>query len=253
MTGWKKKYECRNNIKMEYKMVNNIKKKVILVITAHPDDLEFGCSGTVAKFAKEGYEIFSLIITDGSKGSHILKLNSAKLVKVREEEAKKSADILGIKDVFFLKFKDGEIENTLNLRKEIVKIIRKVKPYIVFGFDPTGFNFENPYRSHRDHRVAAETVFDAVYPAAGNISFFPELIKQKYLPHQIEEIWFFAAEKPNRIIDISQTIQLKIKALLQYASQVDPAAIAKRIKSMARRFAGKKKYVEAFRVMKFNH
>lgn len=230
-----------------------LNKKTILVVTAHPDDLEFGCSGTVAKLAKEGHEIFSLIITDGSKGSHILKLSPAKLAKIREEEAEKSADILGIKDIFFLKFKDGEIENIPILRKEIVKVIRRIKPDIIFSFDPAGLNFENPYRSHRDHRVAAETVFDAVYPAAGSISFFPELAKQKYLPHQVEEIWFFATEKTNRIIDISQTMRLKLKALFQYTSQVDPAAVEKRVKSMARRFAGKKKYVEAFRVMKFNH
>ena len=225
----------------------------ILAIAAHPDDLDFSSAGTIAKLAKEGNEIFYLIISDGSKGSHKVGFGGKKLADVRKKEQKEAAEFLGVKGVFFLGLKDGEIENTRSLRKEIVRLVRKVKPDIVFSFDPANLGFENPFRSHRDHRMAGEAVFDAIYPAAGNVSFFPELIRQGYKPHEIKEIWFFGSPKPNKFIDISQTIAKKIKDLSFHKSQIkDINEVEKRIKSWARKSGAKKgiKYAEAFRVVK---
>ena len=229
-------------------------KKKFLAISAHPDDLEFTCAGTTAALVQKGNEVNYLIISDGSKGGHKVKLSSKKLAKIRQTEQKRAANVLGVKNVFFLGLKDGEIENTQSLRKKIVQIIRKVKPEIILSFDPANSSFDNPYRLHRDHRQTAEAVFDSIYPAAGSASFFPELLKQGYSPHQIKEIWFFAAEKPNKFINISKTLDKKIEALFQHSSQIaDLKGVEKRVKTWAKS-AGKKKkyqYAEVFRVLKF--
>lgn len=230
-------------------------KKRILAIGAHPDDLDFSCAGTIAELIKEGSEVYYLIISDGSKGGHRVGLDGEKLAKIRKKEQEEAAMALKVERVSFLGFKDGEIENTKSLRKKIVKAIRQVKPDIVFCFDPANLDFENPYRSHRDHRKAGEAVFDAVYPAAGSMFFFPELLKKGYKPHQIKEIWFFGWSKPNKFIDITKTIEKKIKALFCHKSQIaDMKKVEKRVRDWARK-AGKKKgykYAEAFRILKYD-
>ncbi|MBI2038295.1 MAG: PIG-L family deacetylase [Candidatus Nealsonbacteria bacterium] len=229
------------------------KPNKILAIGAHPDDLDFSCAGTTAKLTRQGSEIVYLIISDGGKGSHKVKVSASKLAKIRKEEQKRAAKAVGVKEVIFLGLKDGEIENTKLLRKEIVKVIRKTKPDIVFSFDPA-INFESPYRSHRDHRLAGEAVFDAIYPASGNESFFPELLRQGYKSHQVKEIWFFGSPKPNKFIDIAKTVGDKIKALSYHQSQiVSLKEVEKRVKDWARSSGKKKgyKYAEAFRVVKF--
>lgn len=227
-------------------------KKRILVISPHPDDLDFGCSGTIAKLTEERNKVSYLIVSDGSKGNHKIKVNEKKLVKIRKEEQKKAAGIVGVKEVFFLGEKDGEIENTKSLRKKLVRLIRKIKPDIIFSFDPANKAFDNFYRYHRDHRMTAEAVFDAVYPALGSESFFPELLKQGYKPHQIKEVWFFATQKPNKLVNISRTIKRKIKALSCHQSQIaEIKTVEKRIKEWARKVGGRKYlYAEGFRVVK---
>ncbi|MDO8435874.1 MAG: PIG-L deacetylase family protein [bacterium] len=231
-------------------------KNKFLAISAHPDDLDFTCAGTISKMAQENNEVFYLIISDGSKGSHKVKFSSKKLAKIRQTEQKRAANVLGVNNVFFLGLKDGEIENTQFLRKKIVQIIRKVKPEIILSFDPANHSFDNPHRFHRDHRQTAEAVFDSIYPAAGSASFFPELLKQGYQPHQIKEIWFFATEKPNKFIDITQTIDKKIEALSQHSSQIaDLKAIENKVRAWSK-IAGKKKgyrYAEFFRMLKFKN
>lgn len=227
-------------------------KKNILAIAAHPDDLDFTSAGTLAGFAEEGTEIFYLIISDGSKGSHKINAGERKLAEIRKKEQISAAEVVGAKEVFFLGKKDGEIENTKELRKELVKKIREIKPNIVMSFDPAGFDFSNP-RSHRDHRMAAETAFDALYPAAGNKSFFPELLTQGYLPHTPDEIWFFATAKPNKVIDITKTLQKKTEALSSHKSQIENKdELVKKIKEWAKTTALKEKfkYGEQFRVIK---
>ncbi|MFQ6049610.1 MAG: PIG-L deacetylase family protein [Candidatus Paceibacterales bacterium] len=228
-------------------------KNKILAISAHPDDLDFACAGTTAKLVKEGNEVFYLIVSDGSKGTRKVKFSQNKLTKIRKKEQKKAAKVLGVKKVFFLGLMNGEIENTKSLRKELVKIIRRMKPDIIFSFDPGNLSFDNIYRFHRDHRQVAEAVFDAIYPAVHNSAFFPELLKKGYKPYRIKEIWFFATANPNKFVDITKTIEKKIEALSCHQSQIfDIKEIAKRIKNWAKK-AGRKrkyKYAELFRVVK---
>jgi len=233
--------------------MNQSKKTKVLVFSPHPDDLDFSCSGAVAKWTKEGQEVYYCIISGGCKGSHKTKVSEIELRKIREGEQKKAAGIVGAKKVIFLREKDGEVENTKELRKKLVKVIREVRPDIVLSFDPANINFDNFYRAHRDHRLGAEAVFDAIYPAANSEAFFPEIAK-KYPPHQIKELWFFATNKPNVFIDISKTIDKKLEALKQHESQIEDfkrieKTIIKWAKESGKR--AKMKYVEEFRVMKF--
>ncbi|MDO8424576.1 MAG: PIG-L deacetylase family protein [bacterium] len=230
------------------------KAKRILAIGAHPDDLDFSCAGTTAKLTREGDEFFYLIVSDGSKGGIDIKLNAKKLVEVRKKEQAEAAKFLKVKNVTFLGLKDGEVENTKSLRREIVREIRKIKPDTVFCFDPSIVVFDNPYRFHRDHRQSGEAAFDAIYPASSSPFFFPELLKQGHKPHQIKEIWFFSSSKPNKFINITSTIDSKLKALSFHRSQIaDMKAVEKRVRDWAKK-SGKKsgyKYAEAFRIIKF--
>jgi len=228
-------------------------KKVILAVGAHPDDLDFSSSGTFARFAKEGSEIFYLIVSDGSNGGHKVKFGGKKLAAIRKKEQMAAAGILGLKEVFFLGLKDGEVENTKSLRRELVKVIRRIKPDIVFCFDPANLAFDSPKPFHRDHRQLAEAVFDAVYPAAGSSFFFPEILRQGYKPHQPREIWFFASLKPNKFVDISGFIEKKMDVLFCHESQLsDKEAIRQRIIDRAKKVGKPKglKYAEAFRILK---
>jgi len=228
-------------------------KKTILAVGAHPDDLDFSSAGTIAKFAREGGEVFYLIISDGSRGGHKVKFAGRKLAGIRKKEQLAAARVLGVKNVFFLNLQDGEIENTRLLRKKIVKAVRKTRPDIVFCFDPANLAFDGPKLFHRDHRQAAEAVFDAVYPAAGSPFFFPELLRQGYEPHQPKEIWFFGSARPGKFVDISPTMEKKITALFCHESQLpDKEGIRKRIVDRARKTGKVKglKYAEAFRTLK---
>ena len=232
-----------------------MQKQKFLVISPHPDDLDFACAGTIAKLTREGNIVEELIISDGSKGSHKLGFGGRKLAKIREAEEIAAAVILGALKVHFLREIDGEVENTRELRKKLVEKIREIRPDIVLSFDPAGLSFESVYRSHRDHRMAAEAVFDALYPAAGNASFFPELLKKGVLPHKSREVWFFSALRPNKFVNIEKTIELKLRALQCHKSQIaEGVSMAKRIRERAKDTAkGKRmKYAESFRVIELD-
>lgn len=227
-----------------------------LVISPHPDDLDFGCAGTVAKLTREGNRVEYLIVSDGSKGSNAADFDGKKLAAVRKREQENAARAVGVTRVAFLGEVDGEVENTKRLRKKLVEHIRKSKADVVLTFDPSSLQFESVYRSHRDHRQAAEAVFDAIYPAVGSPAFFPELLKQGLKPHQIEEIWFFASPRPNKVVDITHTIDRKLKALFSHTSQFkDEKELERLIRKRAAAEGRKKsmKYAEAFRVIDFKH
>lgn len=223
------------------------KLKKILVFSPHPDDSDFGVAGTIAKLAKEGYDITLCVITDGRRG---VPLSTKKAISIRSKEQLKAAKILGIKKVIFLKEEDGNLENTPKVREKLVRVIRQEKPDIIFSFDPANLEFDSFYRFHRDHRIVAEAVFDAVYPEAGSAQYYPYLIKQGLKPHPVREIWFFATHKPNKFIDISPTMNLKIKALAAHKSQVrNIKEVSTKIKMWAKKAGATKKmqYVECFR------
>jgi LmbE family N-acetylglucosaminyl deacetylase len=230
--------------------------KKFLVISPHPDDSDFGCAGTVINLVQAGSEVEYLIVSDGSKGSHVVGFGGEKLAAMREQEQRAAAGIAGVQTVRFLREVDGEMENTQSLRKKLVAAIRQVKPDIVLSFDPSSLLFESVYRSHRDHRVIAEAVFDAVYPGVGNSSFFPELAEEGYAPHQVEELWFFATPRPNKWVDVSGVFETKLQALFAHTSQFeDKNDVEERLRNKANAEGKEKnmKYAECFRVVDFIH
>lgn len=216
------------------KSVVNTSKKTILAVGAHPDDIDIGCSGTIGKFVEESSQVYYLVLTDGSKGSEDPQISSAELTKIRQQEQQAAADILGVKKIFFLNFVDGELENTPILRKEIIKIIRQVKPNTVICWDPTLYYDENRSMvNHPDHRKGGEAVLDCVYPFARNARTFPELLDEGLQPHVVEELLLINFSKANYFIDISSVIDKKIKALATHKSQFrNIDEFGKRIKEM---------------------
>jgi LmbE family N-acetylglucosaminyl deacetylase len=200
-----------------------------MVITAHPDDSEFGAGGTVAKLVKDGYEVTYCILTNGNKGSGDRGMTPERLVLMREEEQRNAARVLGVETVDFLGFPDGELEDTRESRMAVTAAIRRHRPDLVIA--------QNPHRtkslgaSHRDHRIAAGIALDCVYPLARDHMSFPELIAQGLEPHKVKEVYLMWWESPDMVVDISETIDLKIKALACHVSQMkDMVAVEKRVR-----------------------
>ena len=192
----------------------------VLIISPHPDDLDFGCSGTIAKWSREGKQIAYVICTSGDKGTDDPQMKPEVLASIREEEQRMAANAVGVRDVMLLRLKDGELENNREFRKILVRMIRLYRPAIVLSMDPANTRFENPYVSHSDHRATALATFDAIFPAARNRNYFPELLGEGLLPHPVGEIYFFGTDHPNTWIDISETIQAKIASLRCHISQM---------------------------------
>ena len=196
------------------------RKKKFLVFSAHPDDLDFGCAGTTATLTAKGYEVVYCILTNGEKGTHKVKQTREEMIAMREREQQAAGRVVGVEKVIFLRNTDGDLEHTREVRREVTRVIRQVMPDIVLSMDPANHAFDSFYRFHRDHRVTAEIVFDAIYPGVGSDSFFPELAQEDILPHQIEEVWFYSPEKPNHYVNINAIIGKKIPALARHESQI---------------------------------
>ena len=229
-------------------------KKKFLVFSPHPDDVDFGCSATVAKLTSEGNEVVYCILTNGEKGVHKVNQSKRSMMLVREREQRAAGNVVGVHEIIFLREVDGTLENTPALRKRLVRVMREVRPDVVIAQDPGNQTFDGFGRFHRDHRVTAETVFDSIYPAVGSKGFFPELAEKDILPHQIKEVWFWGTDKPNLFIDVSKTIERKIEALRAHKSQIqDMKVVEERMRTRARDAAKKKKmkYAETFRRLMF--
>jgi len=192
----------------------------VMVISPHPDDVDFGCSGTIAKWRRLGVDIIYVICTSGDKGTDFA-VAPEKMAATREKEQLAAAQIVGVRQVDFLRLRDGELENNREFRKLLVRVLRQYRPDIVVAMDPANVSFENAYVSHADHRAAALAAFDAIYPAARNRNFFPELLEEGLLPHAVNRIYFFGTAAPNTWIDISETIETKIEALRAHKSQME--------------------------------
>ena len=216
----------------------------VMVITAHPDDSEFGAGGTVARLVKEGKQVTYCIVTDGSKGSGDRAMTPDRLVKIREEEQRAAARVLGVETVDFLGFPDGELEDTHQSRMAVTAAIRRHRPDLIVTQNP--HRTKNLFASHRDHRITAGLVLDVVYPLARDHMAFPELLAQGLEPHKVKEIHLMWWEDPEVVVDISDTIDLKFKALACHASQIqDMVAVEARVRDRAARFGRLKGYTYA--------
>jgi LmbE family N-acetylglucosaminyl deacetylase len=204
----------------------------VMVLTAHPDDAEFGAGGTIAKLVKEGREVTYVIVTNGDKGSADRAMTPERLVPIRQEEQRNAARVLGVVGVVFLGYEDGEVEDTRRLRLDITRQIRRWRPDLVITQNPHRA-YTNFFAWHRDHRVTAGVVLDCVYPLARDHMAFPELLPE-HEPHKIREVYLIQWEQPGLVIDITETMDLKLKAIACHASQVaDLKAVETRVRRRA--------------------
>lgn len=194
--------------------------KIVLGIAAHPDDLDVGAGGTIASFAAQGAEVHYLILTDGGKGSDDLSMTTAQLIETRHNEQKAALEIVGGKSITFLDYPDGELEITMELKRQIVKSIRAIKPDVVITMDPTVvYVAEHGIINHPDHRAAGQATLDAVFPLARDRLTFPELFAEGYLPHKTPTVLMVNFSSSNFTVDITETFNTKIEALKAHASQ----------------------------------
>ena len=197
-------------------------QKKILIVLAHPDDPEFFMGATIARWGTLGHEIRYCLLTTGQKGSQDINQKPEDLAAIRRIEQQNAADALKVKSVEFLDYVDGEVIPDLEMRKKIVRIIRKYKPQIVISSDPLNFFPGDNRVNHPDHRAAGQAVLEAVFPAAGNPLFFPELISDENLvPVNVEELWFSIPAEANLVVDVSHYFDDKIKAILCHRSQIN--------------------------------
>jgi len=230
--------------------------KRVMGIFAHPDDPEFFCGGTFARWAAEGAEIVFVLATSGDKGSSDPEMTSERLVAIREEEERNAAKALGVKDVIFLRYKDGELEPNLDLRRDIVRQIRLFKPNIVVTGDPTVFWFGDRGLNHPDHRAIGEAVCAAVYPTARDRLNFPSMETDEHLePHKVKQLFISATQSPNIKVDVTDYVETKIKALREHKSQIaDMDGMAERLRKNVdpEALEEQPRIMDAFRVITFD-
>jgi LmbE family N-acetylglucosaminyl deacetylase len=199
-----------------------LKPKVVLGVAAHPDDLDFGSSGTLASFAKDGADVHYLILTDGSSGTSDKSLSPKELVKIRRAEQQAAVKAIGGKQAHFLDYPDGQLEVTMQLKKDIVRVIRTVRPDVVITMDPSMlYSVSRGFINHPDHRAAGQATLDAVFPLARDHLAFPDLYKSGLEPHKTKTVLLTNFDNRNYIVDISKTFDKKIAALKAHASQVE--------------------------------
>jgi LmbE family N-acetylglucosaminyl deacetylase len=223
-----------------------------MVIVAHPDDPEFFCGGTIAVWSRAGTEIIYLVLTNGNKGSDDPAMTPARLIEVRRKEQRAAANLLGVKSIIFLNEPDGELRATLQLRQQVVREVRRHRPQVVICPDPTAYYFGNTYVNHPDHRAAGRVALEAIFPAARNRMYHPELLNEGLLPHTVREIYLIGALQPDRWVDITDVMDLKIQAIRSHASQLaDPEGIIERVRQRAEGVDeyGRSVYREAFRYL----
>jgi len=227
----------------------------ILVILAHPDDPEFFCGATLARWARAGHEIHYLLLTCGDKGFDDPTATSDHICAVRQAEQNAAAAIIGVKTVRFLDHEDGYLVPSIELRREVVRTIRQIKPDILVTCDPTHLFAGDYYINHPDHRYAGQVVLDAVFPAVNNPFFFPELIKNEGLqPHKVREVWVSLTGNPTVTLDVTNTWEIKVLALKEHKSQIgDPKEFEQRMRARKSEKSTEENeyYEENFRVIKF--
>ncbi len=202
-----------------------------MVIVAHPDDPDFFCGGTIARWAHEGVELTYLICTRGDKGSDDPAMAPERLAEIREAEQWAAARTLGVGRVIFLDYHDGELEPSLALRGDIVRQLRRYRPEVVITPDPTTRFSRGVYPNHADHRVVGDATLDAIYPAAGLPLYYPEHLAEGLEPHRVSEVYLCVTNEPDTWVDTTDYIDLRIAALRCHTSQLkDPAALEKRIR-----------------------
>nr|BBH85430.1 GlcNAc-PI de-N-acetylase [Thermosporothrix sp. COM3] len=215
----------------------------ILFVLAHPDDAEFLAAGTVARLVEEGCHVHYLLVTRGDKGDDDGDLTPEEVARIREREQREAAQVLGVETVTFLDgYFDGEVEPTMQLRRELAHVIRRWKPDVLFTLDPWRRG-----EIHPDHRAVGFCALDALASARGRL-YFPEQLTEGVTPHKIQQVYLFPTDKPNHWVDISPVLEKKIAALQCHASQVKGSSVRERVKRRAMLAGAEHRlaYAEAF-------
>ena len=220
--------------------------KRALVIVAHPDDAEFLCGGTVARWVSEGWEVAFVLVTSGDKGSHDEEITSERLAAIREDEERAAASTLGVSECVFLGHPDGFVEDTAELRGKIVREIRRFKPDVAITWDPYSRG-----HNHRDHRLTGQAALDALYPLSRSHLYYPEHMDEGLEPHRVREALLAGTDRPNHHVDVSKFFGKKMKALQCHKSQMSRYGFGEVRKRVRQRMAevGKEagfKLAEAF-------
>jgi LmbE family N-acetylglucosaminyl deacetylase len=218
-----------------------------MVIVAHPDDAEFTMAGTISLWTRSGCQVTYVICTDGNAGSHEPGMTREKLAQIRRGEQHAACATLGVDDVVFLGYDDGQLQPSLQLRRDLVRVIREYKPEVVLTSDPTRLFGGDNYINHPDHRAAGQAALDAVAPASGMPLLWPEV----GAPHRVAQVYVYGNDQANLWVDISDTVEIKIEALKKHASQLGDWDPTERIKGWSAQ-TGKDRglaHAESFRVI----
>lgn len=191
-----------------------------VAIFAHADDIEFGVAGTIARWTDAGTQVTYVIVTDNSAGSNKPETDLVELIEIRRQEALASAAVVGVNDLRFLGYKDGTLQPTMELRRDLTRIIREIRPQAVMTFDPTTIIAGDFYVNHPDHRATGEAAVYAVFPSAGTRPIFPELLLEGYEPHDVERLYLTLTMHGNHFVDITASVERKIEALRCHKSQI---------------------------------
>src|SRR3990172_9321432 len=225
-----------------------------IVIVAHPDDIEFSCAGTIARWLKSGTRVAYVLCTSGEVGFSKSDMTREEAAMIRESEQRQAAGIIGVEEVIFMREPDGLLQPTLDLRKKLVREIRRFRPEVVICGDPTRVWAGETYINHPDHRAAAAAALDATFPAAGQPLLFQELADEGLTAHKPRKVFVNTWDGGDTFVNIEETIDLKIAALRAHTSQMeemgswDPESA---IKEWAQeRARGKEmEYAESYRVV----
>ncbi len=222
-----------------------------MAIVAHPDDIEFSCVGTLARWAKGGSRVSFVLCTSGDVGIATPGMTREKATQIREEESRNAAAIAGVTEIIFLREPDGLLQPTLELRKKLVREIRRFKPEVVLTGDPTVVFASQYYLNHPDHRAAATAALDAVFPAAGQPNLFQELENEGLRAHKVRKVFIYGQQQSELTLSIDETMEIKLAALRAHKSQFpnwDPGEhVLERASENAK---GKEmQYAEVFRVI----
>lgn len=226
--------------------------KRVMAIAAHPDDIEFGSVGTIARWVKASATAAYVLVTSGDVGIAEAGMTKAKAAEIREGETIAAAKLVGVDDVTFLREPDGMVVNTLELRKQLVRQIRRFRPEVIIAMDPTVMYTAMGGINHPDHRAVGEATMDAIFPACSQPNLFQELEEEGFFACRVRKVYVSSRGEGDTYVDISSTIDLKIEALKAHVSQVGAMeGLEERIRSFAARNGNGKEmaYAEVFRVL----
>lgn len=230
---------------------NHYKPESAMAIVAHPDDIEFSCAGTLARWARAGARISYVLCTSGDVGIDDPGMTRARATEIREAEQRDAAKIAGAQEVIFLREPDGMLQATLELRKRLVREIRRFRPEVIICGDPTIVWAGNDYINHPDHRAAAMAALDATFPAAGQPNLFEEIAGEGFQAHKPRKVYVTSWGGADTFVSIDDTIEIKISALRAHKSQMkdwDPESLLREWAADAAK--GKEMdYAEGYRVV----